>query len=108
MKTIQSITIDIRVCELTDIGVNWKNLPPNQTFELLIDYPLHNPTTFNIKTGKKGMSLVKLLSQVGKSYEKVYANPNKYGIWGHCIGDLYDEGIEVNVKTNKIHLIMGS
>lgn len=119
-KNSENMTLDIPVTYLID--ATWKGefqkLPPNRTYELTIDYPLSNPATYKIKTGKKGMGLIKLLKAIGKAYERTYAREDRtlkseeeggvYGIWGHDIGDLALEGISINHKTRKIRLDIGS
>ena len=115
----QSITLDIPI---TYLAATWKGsfdkLPANKTYELIIDYPLSNPARYQIKTGKTGMGLVKLLGTIGKLYQKTYdvedssmdneEDGGRYGIWGHDIGDLALEGIDINHKTKKITLDIGS
>jgi hypothetical protein len=115
----QNITVHIPVTMLSSI---WKGefpkLPANKTYQLVIDYPLSNPVTYPIKTGKKGMGLVSLLGKIGKLYQKTYdvedetleseAEGGRYGIYGHDIGDLNLSGINVNHKTKKITLDVDS
>jgi len=109
MKKRESATLWVPV---TYLGGIWrgtfKELPPNETYELLIDYPLANPARFNIKTGKNGLNLVALLGKIGKCYEEVYNEEDRYGIWGHDIGDLSIQGIDVNHVKKTIKLSMGS
>lgn len=111
-KTKEDITIHIPLTYLDSI---WKGelerLPKNQTYQLTIDYPFHNPAIYPIKTGKTGMGWVKLLKEIGKAYFKTFEQDEKtgqHGNWGHCIEDLQLEGIMVNHKTKKIGLCMGS
>jgi hypothetical protein len=109
-RKIQTIHTNCYLLDLIDQPkTTFRNLPPNQIFNLEVDYPLSKPyPTFAIRTGKKGMTLDGILREVGKAYKKVYANTDKYGIWGHDIGDLHVEGIQVNFKTKHIYLSMGS
>ena len=110
-KKTQHITIFIPVSQLNG---PWKGelerLPANKTFDLILDYPFGSVREhhFAINTGKKGMGLVALLGRIGKAYEKVYQDPDKYGVFGHGIDDLQLEGIRINYKTRKIHLDIGS
>lgn len=107
----QNITIFIPVSQLS---TSWKGdfqkLPPNKTFDLVLDYPFGGTRVhhFPIKTGKKGMGLIALLGRIGKAYEKIYEDPEKNGVFGHDIYDLQLEGIRVNYKTKKINLDIGS
>jgi hypothetical protein len=61
---------------------------PSGDYVLQIDYPLGNPfmTRFVVEDG--GMTREQLVILVIKSYKKIYKNEDKYGIWGHNIGDL--------------------
>lgn len=119
MKKTQSITLFIPVTSLDAI---WrgdsKKLPANKVYQLIIDYPLSVPARYKIKTGKKGMDILKLLTVIGKCYQKTYDVEDEtceseeeggcYGIWGHSIDDLCLEGISINHKTKKIKLFIGS
>ena len=90
----------------------FENLPPNETYTLLIDYPhMDNYPSFKIKTGKNGLGLIKLLSKIGDLYRKIYDDEDcdgRYGIFGHDIDDLSIEGIHVNNKNKTIKLSIGS
>lgn len=103
-----SLVLAIPVIELMYFKGDFQKLPANKTFELVIDYPLKHPALFKIKTGKSGMGLNLLLLKIGKNYEKVYQNESKYGIWGHNIGDLQLEGIEIDYKNKRITLHVSS
>jgi hypothetical protein len=84
------------------------SLLPNKIYTLTIDYPLNTPLKVLIASGKQGMGLAPLLVQIGKAYHKAYSNDNKYGIWGHDMGDLTLESIKVNHLTKSITLSVGS
>ena len=111
MKKNQNVTIFIPVAQLS---ATWKGefdrLPANKTFDLVLDYPFGGTREhhFPIKTGKKGMGLVALLGKIGKAYEKIYEDPDENDVFGHDIDDLQLEGIQVNHKTKKITLSIGS
>jgi hypothetical protein len=108
MKTTikQSVSLSIPVVYLGDKV--WKGsfekLPANQTYSLIIDYPLDMPANFPIKTGKTGMTIVGLLAKIGEGYRKVYENATRFGIWGHSIDDLCIVEIKVDHKTKRITL----
>jgi hypothetical protein len=110
-KSKQSITIFIPITQLDAI---WRGeldrLPANQTFDLIIDYPLGGARAhhFPIKTGKHGLGLIGLLGKIGQAYKKLYEDPDENDIFGHDIDDLQLEGISVNFKTKKITLDIGS
>ncbi len=82
-------------------------LPPNKTFKLLINYPCKG-TFFPIQVRGKGMGTLQLINKIGECYRKIYAEPKKYGVYGHDIGDLYLEGIEVDFEKKLITLEVGS
>ena len=118
-KTTQSISLFVPIIYLLGI---WKKefqeLPPNQSFQLTIDYPLSKPAVYKINTGKKGMGLSRLLKTIGKKYQQTYDREDAttkdkeeggcYGIYGHAMSDLAIEGIQVNYKKKTIKLDVGS
>lgn len=53
--------------------------------EVTINYPLSKPYTFQL-CGT--LSRREVVSQIVKHYRKIYEDPEKWGIWGHCLGDL--------------------
>lgn len=102
----------------------------NSNINLIIDYPLNNPTTVAL-SNSKGFTRKDLILAISKQYHKIYAeeeataktktipyekrtglinrNPTdgKYGIWGHDLSDLVLSGIEVHrTKEGKINLIL--
>jgi len=81
---------------------------PNIIYTLTISYPLDNPKTYQIKSGKNGITFETLIEKICALYSEVYALPTLYGIWGHSINDLYIECISVNHKKKTIILGMGS
>lgn len=111
-----------------------KILAPNKVYKLIIDYPLQNPYTQEIKTSKKGMTLREVLNIAVDAYKKIYKEEKKtsklkeesiaernkgktrlqnrastdgiYGIWGHDLSDLTITNIIV--KGNKIYLSVDS
>lgn len=105
MKKVYSV--DVRVA---DIGrpFKFKNLSPNETFSLTINYPVEGSIDFKFNTGPEGMSYPELVSKIGKCYKTIYKNPEKYGVWGHGIGDLFLEQIHVDYKNNTVKLYVGS
>ncbi len=85
-------------------------LPPNQTFLLVIDYPLFviKPVNFKIKTGKHGLGFAGLVNKIVRIYNKIYKNPDRYGVFGHGIEDLSLGRISVDFTKQKIYLGVGS
>lgn len=119
-KTTQHISMNVHIADInTKDNSDFDKLPPHQIFSLVIDYPLDTPATYEIKTGRSGMGLNKLVGEIGKAYKKTYdvedaweeteEDPDPpFGIWGHDLSDLYLEQININYKTNKITLDVGS
>lgn len=89
----------------------FRGLPPKQKYNLIIDYPLSNHAVYNINTGKNGMSLLQLITKIRNLYHRVYKvdeTSDRYEVWGHGIGDLVIEGIEIDHRKKLIRLGMGS
>jgi len=84
------------------------SLKPNTTYTLVIDYPLSRPAEFKIKSGKSGVDLSNLINKIVDRYYKIYKDEEKYGIWGHCLGDLRLEHIIVDHAKKTIELWVGS
>lgn len=111
-----------------------KILAPNKIYTLIIDYPLENTYTQEVKSGKKGLVLREVLNIAVDAYKKIYKEEKKtsklkeesistrtkgksrlinraqtdgiYGIWGHDLSDLTITNIIV--KGNKIYLSVDS
>jgi len=102
---------------------------------LIVHYPLKKAYSFKIKAkNNKNFSRLELVEAIRNTYQKIYkteeettktktipinkrgscfnrnATNGKYGIWGHDIGDLVIEGINITEEKNKIfvHLSIGS
>jgi hypothetical protein len=96
---------------------------------LQIDYPLKSPVSCVIKSDKdEGFTKAGLIHNVSEVYHKIYKEEKKitkvkiipeskrhplinrnttngkYGIWGHDIGDLVLDSIEVIEQDGKIYL----
>lgn len=108
---------DIKKCPADEIV-----LPPKKKYTVVIDYPLSVPAKFELYTGRKGLTRVDMVSAIVKVYKHVYAvedgtasrkarlgieggaapllnceqSDGKYGIWGHCLGDLVLCSMEVD------------
>jgi hypothetical protein len=120
----QTVKTFVPITYLEDSG--WKGdlyLPPNEIYELHIDYPLMHPTYIKIATGKLGMGLAAVLNKIGKAYQKIYDTDDeeikassrwsgnekpRYGIYGHGIEDLNLCEIAVNHTSKTIKLGIGS
>lgn len=76
--------------------------------EITIDYPLNKKHTF-MHLDSKGLGCVtSLIDRIVSEYKYVYSKPKEFGIWGHSLGDLVLEGIELNEENNKVILYVGS
>jgi hypothetical protein len=98
----KTVSLSVRVDDLLDISGDI-SLPKNDTFTLIIDYPLDEEAKFKINTGK-GLSGLGLMKIIGKKYDEVYRNADKYGIWGHEMSDLVLCGIDVDYDKKTIRL----
>jgi hypothetical protein len=57
----------------------------------LIDYPLERPCLFTINVGEAPWSVWDICSAFAEQYARIYEQPEKYGIWGHDLTDLWIE-----------------
>lgn len=107
-KTIQKISLSEHISDIENsIPKEDIFLPPNTTFKLLINYPCKG-TFFIIQVRDKGWGSLQLIRKIGECYKKIYEDPGKYGVYGHDIGDLYLESIEVDFEKKLITLGVGS
>ena len=105
----KTITCDIPIATWHTKAKNIQ-LPSNQEFTLVVDYPIafNDPYEFKFKTGKNGMDFVAIVNKIVDIYHKIYANPDKYTVFGHNIYDLYLEGFVVDFNKRRINLYIGS
>ncbi len=57
----------------------------------LINYPLKRPCVFTINIGKEPWSIWEVCCAFAEQYARIYEQPEKYGIWGHDLTDLWIE-----------------
>lgn len=81
-----------------------KLLTKHEKVIVKFDYPLGGEYEFSMKGP---VTVESLAAFVQSTYKKIYANPDKYGIWGHCIEDLVLEGATVK-RNGVIELGVGS
>src|SRR6185437_4426704 len=74
----------------------------------LIDYPLETPVLFTIEVGEEPWSLWDICCAFADQYAKIYETPERYGVWGHDITDLWIEGLMYYPKERVIYALMGS
>jgi len=107
VKSLSEITGDV-----TNIinGTDGKRYLDKEYTDLLfeIDYPLSTKVEVKISKAK---TIADILLPIADVYKNViYADAekeNKYGVWGHGIGDLYFEQITIN-EDGKCDLFIGS
>jgi hypothetical protein len=73
---------------------------PTRTYTIDIDYPLHTKARvtvypFRDARGTEHVTVGYLLAMLGRTYRRIYREPQKFGVWGHGIGDLTFAKIEV-------------
>jgi hypothetical protein len=90
------IDCDFPITDLIKLKNNTLNLVPETTYTIEIDYPLDMPYKQSFKASIN--SDIQVMSLIGKMYKYVYDHEDKFGIWGHDIGDLVLEGVKVNKK----------
>ncbi len=86
-------------------------LPANRTYHADLDYPFRGTARVTIKPfvrkGRgKEMTIGWLLFALAQAYEAVYENHERYGIWGHHIGDLGFE--QIIIKGDQVWVGVGS
>jgi len=79
-------------------------LPPKSVFYLLIDYPLETEYTQRVPTGVFGITRRVLVNKIVAAYKKIYANEEKYGIWGHEMSDLMLHSVNVMKDGVTLHV----
>jgi hypothetical protein len=69
------------------------------------EYPLSNAFDFTFEN-PNGFTVAALVDHVQSTYAEIYADPDpdKYGIWGHDIGDLVIEGFDDMGDYIEVHI----
>lgn len=107
-----------RPCRRCDPQGNWASLP-KRTYRVRLIYPLAvdvvvtvAPYVVRHRVGSTGtqhecMDVAYLLWTLARVYKReIYRHAKKYGVWGHRLGDLYFDALEV--RGNKIEVGMSS
>jgi hypothetical protein len=114
--TVASLTPDQADALLTGNveGVDFDGVRALERAVVDIEYPLHHTVTVAIAPGTRGgrpwMSAGYILWQTAQAYEQLYreeAVDGRHGVWGHCLNDLYFEGIRPH-STGYCELDIGS
>lgn len=85
-----------------------KRVSRNQIAIIHIDYPTSHKFVFR-RTSKNGWTQQKLVNAIKSIYKnKIYKDPNGYGVWGHSKEDLVIERIQVtsSIVRNTIIVTM--
>jgi len=89
-------------------------------YRLIVNYPVSEEFGINVEIGAKGITRQELMDEAANAYhqmykyvnEGIYANGiveddedwNKYGIWGHSMGDLTIHTFYIDEEKNVITL----
>jgi hypothetical protein len=74
----------------------------------LIDYPLERPCLFTIPVGEEPWSVWDICCAFAEQYARIYEQPEKYGVWGHDLTDLWIERLLYFPKKKLIYPHVGS
>ena len=87
-------------------GVKYVNKhgTPTPKRKTYLSYPLGVAVEVNIVNGN---SIGKILWQLAQAYKEIYVDPDKYGVWGHGMRDLYFENIRI-YNNQVIEVSIGS
>lgn len=72
-----------------------------------IFYPLSVKHSINIDI-VDDTNVSTIISKIVLEYRKIYKNPEKYGVWGHGLGDLWIESLTLDTDAKKLNLYVGS
>jgi hypothetical protein len=73
-------------------------ITPEPTIQIEFDYPIRTPVLFEF-THEGGFTVKDILLAVKDGYKRIYADAEKYDIWGHALDDLILEGVEAATPT---------
>jgi hypothetical protein len=79
-----------------------------ETVRGLIDYPLDKPVLFTIETGTSPWFLWDILSAFADQYAQIYEHPQRFGVWGHDLSDLWIERLFYFPERRVIYPFVGS
>jgi len=74
----------------------------SKTITIIFDYPLDGKFPMVFKS-RNGFTRAKFYECVYRGYQKIYKSEDKYGVWGHCIGDL-SLGYATEISPGKFEL----
>ncbi|MGE0432231.1 MAG: hypothetical protein AB7K09_24735 [Planctomycetota bacterium] len=83
--------------------------PLPTTLKVLLDYPLSVPVVFEWQADSDHYwDVWELIGAICTHYQRIYAEADRYGVWGHDIGDLVIESIEFSRSLGLIVPSIGS
>ena len=116
VKTVASLTVkqadSLLLGKDNETKCLEKYIEPGREIEVLITYPLSLNVLLKIKPYdrsshvKQQLTVGYVLWLIAKEYERIYIEHEKYGIWGHEMGDLYFE--QLSIQKNKAKISIGS
>jgi hypothetical protein len=74
----------------------------------LIAYPLAGPVLFPIELSHEPWSIWYICCAFADQYMRIYEHPERYGVWGHGLSDLWIEGLTYYPDYQLIDAKMGS
>jgi hypothetical protein len=74
----------------------------------LIDYPLERACLFTIDVGEEPWSVWDICCAFAEQYARIYEQPEKHGIWGHDLTDLWIERLLYFPEKRLIYPHVGS
>jgi hypothetical protein len=73
-----------------------RRITRKKNVKFVIDYPVDGEWEFKA-TSSTGWTVAKVVRKIQALYQKrIYRNTDKYGVWGHGIGDLVIERVYYN------------
>lgn len=107
--TVEGYGFHIASADPTDNLVDKnKVVSRRKTLEVEVDYPLGATFLFKIKMrgGQRVWKLKTLIKRIQEIYNMIYKDQNKYNVWGHELGDLHLE--EIEIRNGRVTLGVGS
>jgi hypothetical protein len=74
----------------------------------LIDYPFETPILFEVETGTEPWSVWDICCAFADQYEKMYEDPERHGVWGHDLTDLWIERLVYFPQERLLYAWIGS